>query len=105
MHPVVAFNGILWIKEDDGVWKSGCGHYPDAYTAATLCGPGVACKNILKITNVIDKKILLQNIVVYTARLLGNRVAFVSTVPLIWAVFADVDDSFLCLPDDLKNRF
>ena len=39
-----------------------------------------------------------------TASLLGSQVALVLAVPLIWATFADVDDSFLLLPDDLKNR-
>ena len=39
-----------------------------------------------------------------TARLLGNQVALVLAVSLIWAAFADVDDSFLLMPDALKSR-
>ena len=78
--------------------------YPVACTAAVLCGPGGACKYKLKYTNVIDETFLLQNITLNMARLLGNQVALVLAVPLIWAAFADVDDSFLLLPDDLKNR-
>ena len=61
-------------------------------------------QEVLVSTNVIDETFLLQNIVVKTARLLGNQVALVLAIPLIWAAFVDVDDSFLLLPDDLKNR-
>ena len=58
----------------------------------------------MKSTNVIDKTFLLQNITVNTVRILGNRVALVLAAPLIWAAFADVNESFLLLPDDLKNH-
>ena len=78
--------------------------YPDVCTAAALCGPGGACKHELKSTNVIEEIFLLQNIAVNTARLLGNQVALVLAVSLIWAAFADVDDSFLLMPDALKSR-
>ena len=78
--------------------------YPDACTAAALCGPEGTCKYKVKTTIIIDKTLLLKNIAFNTARLLGNRVALVIAVLLIWAAFADVDDSFLLLRDDLKNR-
>jgi hypothetical protein len=77
--------------------------YPDACTAAILCGPLGACKYRIKPNLNVDDTFLIEHIAVATQKVLGDRVANILALPLLWAAYEEVDTTCFLLSNELRN--
>jgi Transcriptional activator of glycolytic enzymes len=77
--------------------------YPDACTAAVLCGPLGACKYRIRAHFQIVESFLIENVAISISKFLGNQIGAVLAVPLLWAVYenATIVPKNICV--DIKS--
>ena len=77
--------------------------FPDASTAAALCGPSGPCKYVIKKGFAVSDACLLS-VTQAVERLCGADMARVLAKPLIWACYEENDEIKSLIPEVLKNK-
>lgn len=79
--------------------------YPDACTAAVLCGPRGACKYRIRQGISLTERHLTELVARETNKIVPNRVALVLALPLLWAAFDDsISETPRYLPTELTDE-
>ena len=82
--------------------------YPDALIAGKLCGPSGPCRYALRKLpgqdNEITNEYLMRHVVPQAKKRLGEEMALVLTLPLLWAAFEDEKLKLSPAPEEASTQ-